>query len=173
MRNEGFEERETCATCNETESMSHILTECREKNTQFIWQLARNLWPHRNCPWPEITLGTILGCGCINLQSDRPRGHHTQQHKKMTHRGPTRLLQILLSESAYLIWVLRCERVIQEKHLSEEEIRTRWYRAINERLTIDKVTATKIRRNSTFTKLIEETWGPALRKEKEPQVNWI
>jgi len=62
-----------------------------------------------------------------------------------------------------LIWDLRCERVIQGKPLSEEEIRTRWYHAINEQL---KVTATKIKRNSTFMKLTEETWGPALRKER-------
>jgi len=55
----------------------------------------------------------------------------------------------LSKEKEILEQVLRCERVIQEKHLSEEEIRTRWYCAINERLTIDKVTTTKIRRNST------------------------
>ena len=74
---------------------------------------------------------------------------------------------------AYLIWDLRCERVIQGKPLSEEEIITRWYHAINEQLTIDKVTAMKIKRNSAFMKLTEETWGPALRKEKELQANWI
>jgi len=40
----------------------------------------------------------------------------------MTHQGQTRLFQIILSESTYLIWVLRCERVIQEKQLSNGEI---------------------------------------------------
>ena len=151
--------------------MCHIQTRCR--STQIVWRLAKDLWPHRNIPWPEITLGTILGCGSINLQSDRPRGHHPRRQKKTTHRGPTRLLQILISESAYLIWVLRCERVIQEKSLSEREIKMRWYRTINERLTIDKVTATKIKRNDNFTKLIEETWGPALSKEKDIPANWM
>jgi len=72
-----------------------------------------------------------------------------------------------------LIWVLRCERVIQEKPLSEGEIRTRWYCAINKRLTIDKVTATIIKRNNNFMKLIKETWGPILSKEKETQANWL
>jgi len=169
---EGYKEWETCASCNETESMSHIQTQCREKNIQIIWRLARNLWPHRNIPWPEITLGTILGCSRINLQSDRPRGHNPQHQKKITHQGLTRLLQTLLSESVYLIWVLRCERVIQEKPLSEGEIRTRWYHAINKRLTINKVTATIIKRNNNFTKLIKETWGPILSKEKET-ANWL
>jgi ribonuclease HI len=69
----GYEERETCATCNETELMSHILTECREQYTQTVWRLAKNLWLHRNMAWPEITLGTILGCGCIHLQPERTK----------------------------------------------------------------------------------------------------
>ena len=89
------------------------------------------------------------------------------------HRGPTRLFQIILSESAYLIWVLRCERVIQEKPLTEGEIKARWYRAINDRLTINKTTATKIVRTNRFKKLMDGTWGPALRKGQELPVNWM
>jgi len=170
---DGYEERETCATCNETESMSHILTQCKEKHTQLIWELAKTLWPHRNIPWPEVNMGTILGCGCINLCPGRLRRNNQRQNKKITHRGPTRLSQIILSESAYLIWVLRCEKVIQEKLLSEREIRARWYHAINERLTIDKVTATKIKRNHEFMRTVIATWEPALKKEKEIPVNWI
>ena len=65
--------------------------------------------------------------------------------------------QILLLELAYLIWTLRCERVIQEKNLSDGEIRARWHCVINERLTINKVTAMKIKQTNKFTKLIEET----------------
>jgi len=68
--------------------------------------------------------------------------------------------QILLSELAYLIWTLRCERVIQEKNLSDREIRARWHHVINKRLTINKVTAMKIKQTNKFTKLIEETWEP-------------
>jgi len=69
---DGYEERERCTTCNEMESMSHILTQCKEKNTQTIWRLAKALWPHNNIPWPEVTLGTILGCGNISPCPYRP-----------------------------------------------------------------------------------------------------
>jgi predicted transcriptional regulator len=58
----GYEERETCTACNEMESMSHILMQCKEKSTQLIWHLTKNIWPHRNILWPNITLGTILDC---------------------------------------------------------------------------------------------------------------
>jgi len=69
----GYKEREICGTCGETELMSHILTKCKEKTTQTIWRLAKSLWPYRNIPWPEITLGTILGCGGITLYPNRQR----------------------------------------------------------------------------------------------------
>ena len=168
----GYEERESCAMCNETESMSHILTQCKERTTQLIWRLAKSLWPHRHIPWPEITLGTILGCGSINLHPTRPEGRNQRRTQPVAHQGPTRLFQILMTESTYLVWTLRCERVIQEKTLSDGEIRARWHCAINERLTNDKVTATKIRRSDKFTKMIKETWEPMLRKEGELPETW-
>ena len=169
----GCEDRKTCSTCNETETISHILIHCKERSTQLIWLLAKTLWPHRNIPWPEITLGTILGCSNITLWPERMRRNGQQRQQKMMHQGPTWLFQILLSESAYVIWVLRCERVIQEKLLTEGEIKARWYCTINDRLTIDKVTATKIIRTKRFTQLIEGMWEPALRKEMEIPANWI
>ena len=118
----GCEDRETCSTCNKTETMSHILIHCKERSTQLIWSLAKTLWPHRNIPWPEITLGMILGCGNITLQLEQIRRNGQRRQRKITHQGPTQLFQILLSELAYLIWVLRCERVIQEKLLTEGEM---------------------------------------------------
>jgi len=153
--------------------MDHILTKCKEQNTQRIWHLARNLWPHNNIPWPTPSLGTILGCGCINLRPiTRPRDND-EPNKRSTLQGPSRLLQILLSESAYLIWLLRCERVIQGKQISRNEIEGRWLRAINARLTTDKINATIIKRNEGFTNLTVNTWEQALEKESELPLNWI
>jgi len=63
--------------------------------------------------------------------------------------------------------------VIQENPLAEGEIKARWYHAINDRLTIDKTTMTKIVRTNRFKKLVEGTWGPALRKGQELPVNWM
>jgi len=61
----------------------------------------------------------------------------------------------------HLIWVLRCERVIQGKSLNENEIQVRWFRAINMRL-MDKVIATRIKREQTYTKQVKSTWEPIL-----------
>ena len=70
-------------------------------------------------------------------------------------RAMLRLLQIILSEAVHLIWVLRCERVIQEKTLNGQGVTKRWNRAINERLTTDRITAQK-KRNKNFTQLHQE-----------------
>ena len=169
---QGLEDREICATCNTTNDMSHILTRCQEQMTQLIWTLAKDLWPHRSPPWPEIHLGTILGCGYINA-IPRDEQQNEQRERKNTYQGLSQLLQILISEAAYLVWVLRCERVIQGKHLSENEIRNRWLRNINKRLTNDKITATRIRRDDGFTNLVVNTWEPTLEKERALPPNWI
>ena len=59
------------------------------------------------------------------------------------------------------------ERVIQEKTITEKEISTRWHHAINERLTIDEVTATKLVQDRKYTELIKGTWEPARAKQEE------
>jgi len=118
-------DRSLCATCGTTKSMDHILSHCRSSPNRIIWNLIKSTWPHRNLPWPGNNLGTILGCGCITAQCTIHQNQNPNQNPSNAHlRGTTRLLQILLLESAFLIWVLRCERVIQEKIHSNQEIRS-------------------------------------------------
>ena len=159
-----------CTTCNETETLGHIMTQCRCPPTQLIWRYAREIWPHRNIPWPEISLGLILGSGCLSA----PHPNNRERNNGNSHlRGATRLLRILITESAYLIWVLRCERVIGEKNIHERGIRSRWLRAINLRLTNDKLIATKKKRKKGFTNLVVNTWEHVLSKEGDLPNNWI
>jgi hypothetical protein len=82
-------------------------------------------------------------------------------------------MQILITESAYLIWSLRCERVIQEKTHSEREINTRWLHAINKRLTDDKITATRIKRDKQTEQKVRRTWEHVLKKEQDLPNNWF
>jgi hypothetical protein len=140
----GHEERSNCQTCDTEESMEHVLISCQERPAKTIWTLVRQLWPHAQELWPTPNIGIALGCGSIHLpqptdQNETQEEHHTQRHSARS--GATRLLQILIAESMYLIWVLRCERVIQGKSHNEDEIRGRWFRAINTRLMEDKIIA--------------------------------
>ena len=52
--------------------------------------------------------------------------------------------------------------MIQEKTHSESEIQAHWFQAINTRLTDDKVMATQVKQDQTFTKRVISTWEPIL-----------
>ena len=167
------EEWRYCTTCQRTEDMEHIMTGCSARAREKIWQLAEAAWPHNHLPWPEITLGTILGCGSITSPREPTQDEGENQQQRRNYRGAMRLLQILISESAYLIWVLRCERVIQPRTHSETEIEKRWLRAINKRLIDDKITATKIKHGISHINLVKRTWEAVLRKDGELPEKWM
>lgn len=168
----GYEERQNCTTCQVPESMAHILTHCRATPVRAIWNLAREHWPHENPQWPNITLGMILGCGSI-VRISHPEPNNEENQGRRTETGAVRLLQILITESAHLIWVLRCERVIQQKNHSISEIKNRWVTNINKRLTEDKIIATKIKRDKTSKQKVRSTWEALLKKTWELPNEWI
>jgi hypothetical protein len=82
-------------------------------------------------------------------------------------------MSLFLSEAAHLVWVLRCERVIQETNIDERGISTRWHRAINDRLTTDRITAYQTRRDHQYTKLMKLTWKKILKQNGTLPVNWF
>lgn len=66
-----YEQRARCAHCNtDTESMEHILLECSNNARTIIWPLAKETWPESFGAWPQINIGTILGCGNISTSTD-------------------------------------------------------------------------------------------------------
>jgi len=146
-------------------SNAHIQSNCKLNNVH---------WPQNKHKWPEPNLGTILGCGSLTAQpAIAPQGNPAQPPKNNHTQGASRLLRILISESAYLIWVLRCKRVIQERHHGENEIKARWLRAINARLTNDKITATRIKHEKGFTNLVVNTWEHVLGKTGDLPNDWL
>jgi hypothetical protein len=91
-------------------------------------------------------------------------GNGQTRTSKRSDPGATRLMQIITSESAYLIWILRCERTIRDKRHSEREVEASWLRTINRRLSEDKMTATKVLRKKYYINIVKNTWARALRK---------
>jgi ribonuclease HI len=132
-----MEERAMCTTCDVIESMEHILTECQHPTRQQIWNHAREMWPHNDQTWPPVMLGTALGCGLLSYSpqnNQREEGPKAATPRTPHTRGASRLLQILWSEATHLIWVLRCDRVIQETQHSPQKVKKRWTKKINKRL---------------------------------------
>lgn len=129
-----YEHRAICRPCDTVESIEHILLECEAPGQKVIWELVQELWLKKYDEWPKLGLGTILGCGLSDFKG--------RQKKRL--EGKNRLFMILISESAHLIWKIRCERVIArgndpENPHSETEIRNRWLNCINTRLQLDKL----------------------------------
>ncbi|KAJ7903106.1 hypothetical protein B0H13DRAFT_1621230, partial [Mycena leptocephala] len=118
--------------------------------------------------WPEVSLGTILGCGLAEFRDGKGK----------LKEGTRRLYRILMSESAYLIWRIRNERVISRNGapVTEEEIVNKWKFAINQQLQVDKVLANrpiKGKRPALVPQLVIATWSDVLNEEHSLLANWL
>ncbi|KDQ58375.1 hypothetical protein JAAARDRAFT_716430 [Jaapia argillacea MUCL 33604] len=164
-----YEERGRCGECDgEIESMEHILLECQAKERQQIWKMAEDLWPPGRGDWPRMRLGLIMGCGSVKVHAPQEEGRDPK-----VDRGATRLMRILISESAHLIWVMRCQRVIQGVALTQDSIARRWQNAVNQRLMTDRVLETRTKKKPRGgSGQTEQTWEGTLQDELQLPDNW-
>lgn len=75
--------------------------------------------------------------------------------------GLAQLLRILVIELAYLIWVLRCKRMVQKDDIafSSREVSGRWSKSISDRAALDrKITIPKSKKKARLGAIIRETW---------------
>ncbi|KAG1772990.1 hypothetical protein EV702DRAFT_1181209 [Suillus placidus] len=166
-----YENRGKCGLCSLPESMDHILLECDASSaSRVIWKVAKDLWLKRENSWPDICFGSILGCNLITVRDSDGK-------EKV---GATRLLKILILESAHLIWKLRCERTIKfggdrEKYHSENEIYNKWIHTINMRLKFDRLLTNSMRYGKKASKIITvlKTWSGLLKNKDDLPHNWI
>ncbi|KAF5334198.1 hypothetical protein D9611_014502 [Ephemerocybe angulata] len=145
------DDRMPCRDCEvPIESMAHILQDCRVSGQETIWELAKAVWAVTGLEWPVVTLETVLGVGLLKAKNAEDK----------VLKGRTRLLQILISESAHLAWCIRCEYRIASKSHSREEVEGRWRAAISRRLRIDWTLANKqaYGKKALSYRVIEATW---------------
>lgn len=122
-----------CEQCNiPVESMEHIMLECSVSGQTHVWNLAKEVWRRTGIDWPYITWELILGTTTITLKDGRGK----------VSEGRSRLFQMILSESAYLIWLLRCEwRIGREADPFQlhhkAEVEARWRKIMTKRLRMD------------------------------------
>ncbi|KAJ3982360.1 hypothetical protein F5890DRAFT_1415895 [Lentinula detonsa] len=145
-----FEHRANCHPCGVTESMDHVLTECQCPGQQQIWELTEEICTKKGLKWNPPSLGLILGAGII-----KPTKLEGQPSD-----GDARFLRIVMSESAHLVWKLRCERVIKGRDAhTQGEITRRWKKSIEARIELDRLmTTTQFRKRCLSKGLVERTW---------------
>jgi ribonuclease HI len=164
-----FEHRSLCPECRVEDSMTHILTECRIPGQKEIWRLTEELWLAKHNSWPKVNnLGVIVGCAMASFLTK------TGQRRP----GAERLYRILMTESAHLIWRIRCERILERSNKEEwhttGEIQNRWLYAINKRLSLDQaMTNKKYETKAISAKTVLNTWSGTLPNELSLPDNWI
>ena len=161
--------------------MNHILFSCDEPGQKLIWKLAWKVWDRTGHKWPGQSLATLVGGGLLKFEPPPiPEGNEQKKKKKKHKDGRARLLTILLTESAYLIWKMRNERRIHHendahfKH-SDIEITNRWYKAIDIRITLDRAMANpaKFAKKALSPDLVKRTWSGTLQNENDLPKNWL
>ncbi|KZP21144.1 ribonuclease H-like protein [Athelia psychrophila] len=157
---EKIENREENAYCRvpncekAVESMDHILTECKAPEGKIIWELAEKLWKKKIPHWPKIyCAGAVMACALADFR--------TPEGDKLT--GANRLYRIIVSESAWLIWKLRCRRLFDpdaaKDMITEREVHNRWVKVINLRLDLDRaMTNPKYERKAIPRTKVLQTW---------------
>ncbi|KAH7908699.1 hypothetical protein BJ138DRAFT_1204115 [Hygrophoropsis aurantiaca] len=160
-----YEHRSKCSACTEdTESMEHIMVECTKSHQNLLWTLAKELWPNSEQEWPTISIGTILGCGA---QENTNKGPDAKT------AGRSRLLRILISETAHLIWTTRCSQAINGTEFTPKTIAKRWHNAIEKRLAIDRthMKNKKLIKPKDIKKILH-TWTGTLYNENSLPYDW-
>ncbi|KAH7914514.1 ribonuclease H-like protein, partial [Hygrophoropsis aurantiaca] len=171
----GYEQRARCSACDDqNESMEHILTECPNNHQKEIWKLAKNLWPHKNKPWPNLSIGLILGCASITDKPPQQRNEPTsnERAKKTTPREHL-LLKVLIAESASLIWAIRCDTTINGNSHPIETITQRWHNRIEKRLHNDVINARRKHAKQPLIQRVRETWNGTLKNESALPLDWV
>ncbi|KAF9800817.1 hypothetical protein IEO21_10288 [Rhodonia placenta] len=161
--------RGDCRHCGGEESLEHILIECTAPGRREVWCLAEHLWLRKHHHWPQPSLGGVLGCGLASFSSatGQPRP------------GASRLYRILVAESTYLIWKLRCERVITHGEdpvffHTDASIRRKWAHALNGCLGLDQtLTHRRYGRRALSKPLVLATWSAVLKDEAALPEDWI
>lgn len=163
---EYLQERAICKKCKVLESMEHILFECSEPGSSEVWDLLREACERAGLEWKRPSWGTTLGAACARFtKSDGSRATLSEK-----------LWTILWTESAYLVWKLRCERVIQNegKQFTGIEVRNRWYAAMNRRLTLDRRTAAmRLGKKGLNVEEVQGIWTPVVGNKEALPANWV
>ncbi|EJD34754.1 hypothetical protein AURDEDRAFT_75921 [Auricularia subglabra TFB-10046 SS5] len=134
---EPWKSKGICPTCDVIESMSHILFDCPDSRQELIWSLAQTFFRHKFID-VDLNIDLIWGCASFRVPG------------AFCEAGTNRAFKIVVSESAFLAWKIRCEKRIGHKDdpnwkLSDDAVRKRWSDTIRRRVTQDfRLTSVKL-----------------------------
>ncbi|KAL7280190.1 hypothetical protein ACG7TL_006609 [Trametes sanguinea] len=121
--------RAECHVCGCLETMNHILFDCSATGRQLSWTLLTSLWSRTGDKEITPTWGTVMGAQSVVIKDE----HGTRQPTKEARWA------VLATETAFLVWKMRCERVIQREgeQFTAQEATNRWWSTIRDRQKLD------------------------------------
>ncbi|KAJ7580884.1 hypothetical protein C8J56DRAFT_896233 [Mycena floridula] len=157
--------------CQVTESMEHILLECRRPGQSQLWNLANLIWSQRNqqigVVWPDMTLGLILGCGLVHFKDD------TGKYRPAL----SRFFRIIVTETVHTIWKICCSTVLNRNNvaMAVPQVHNMWVHSMNKHLKIDRslTSVSRYGKKALSVKTVLDTWSGALRDEASLPNSWI
>ncbi|KAL1684243.1 hypothetical protein EV122DRAFT_200428 [Schizophyllum commune] len=161
-----IQERAYCKQCGALETMNHILLECDSAERQTVWKRAEEMWLLTGEQWHEPSIGVIVGAACAVFRTEKGRPK----------TGLGRLWTIIESESAHLIWKMRCERVIQNggANFSSQEVENRWNSTMTQRLEMDRrLTYSRYGKKALSASVVDSTWKSVIREYENLPPNWV
>ncbi len=145
---------------------------CEANQTKIIWKIAEMISERKNIQWPSnLDITTIMALPFLKVRNQD--GH--------VRSGATHLLLIIISECAYLIWKLRCKRILDTTPdeptctISPKEAYSQTLLIINSRLNQDRILTSKKRygKKALPEQLVLSTWCSTLNDESSCPENWL
>jgi len=109
-------DKEFCR-CGETESMKHILIECKESGQEDLWEMIANLWKTKmKTTFRKPKIGTIMALGAIKMRKG-------EQQK-------SNIYSTIIAITSWTIWKNRNKRIFEgEMETKDKQIET-WKQAM-------------------------------------------
>lgn len=172
-----LDQRAKCHICDTEETMSHILTECPASGQHHVWCLVKEILRKKKIAFPTPSLGLIMGCAI--KAAPLPHQNAATTRDASLNAGSQRLYAMVVSESAHLIWKLRCHWRIQNEGnpdsiLPSSAVRRKWLHAINRRLKFDVLHTNKscYEKKALRRQLVLQTWRNTLHDEENLPDDW-
>ena len=164
----GCENRVKCPLCEKEDTFEYIIAECDSVERHTTWDQANQPWRRKYDEDLPISEGAILGGGLANFK-----------HEGKPDAAKNRLYRILITESAHLIWVLRCERRMANEddprdYHTTRTVKNQWHKKIEERMQIDCLITNKELYESKVlrTKKVYDTWARCSTNEEVLHREW-
>ncbi|EJD54705.1 hypothetical protein AURDEDRAFT_51216 [Auricularia subglabra TFB-10046 SS5] len=148
-----WREMAQCPTCGTEESMEHVLLDCPDSKQAVIWEQVGKFFKMRRID-AGVSYGTILGCANVRLDGF---GSNRDLPAERAYR-------IVVAESAFLVWKLRCEKRIEHADdpdwsISDKAAKERWQHMIKARRWQDRYLAKSRKRYPSGSTQRYITWA--------------